>query len=84
MAVTLQHYRTVSLPCLFPGEVIEMTDSLIFIAQRKSGDILQTWNYSANCDRSVKDGQQNATIVVSLEKFGMILLFLRYLQVPFD
>ena len=33
---------------------------------------------------SIKDGWQNATIVVSLEKFDMILLFRRYFQVPFD
>ena len=29
----------VSLPCLLLGEVIKMTDSMIFIAQRKSRDI---------------------------------------------
>ena len=80
----LWQYRTVSLPCLLPGVVIEMTDSLIFIAQRKSRDILQTWKYSAHCDRSIKDDQQNATIVISLEKFDLILLFLRYFRVPFD
>ena len=61
-----------------------MTDSLIFIAQRKSRDILQTRKYSTHCDRSIKDGWKNATIVVSLEKFYMILLFLRYFRVPFD
>ena len=61
-----------------------MTDSLIFIAQRKSRDKLQTQKYSAHCDRSTKNGRQNATIVVSLEKFDMILLFLRYFRVPFD
>ena len=52
-----------------------MINSLIFIAQRKSRDILQTQKYSALCDRSIKDGRQNATIVASLEKFDMIFLF---------
>ena len=61
-----------------------MTDSLIFIAQRKSRDILQTRKYSAHCDRSIKDARQNTTIVVSLEKFNIVLLFLRYVRVPFD
>ena len=61
-----------------------MTDSLIFIAQRKSRDILQTRKYSAYCDRSIKDGWQNATIVGSLEKFDMISLFFRYFRVSFD
>ena len=58
-----------SLPCLLQDEVIEMTDSLIFIAQRKSWDTLQTQKYSAHCDCSIKDGQQNPTIVVSLSLF---------------
>ena len=51
-----------------------MTDSLIFIAQRKTRDILQIRKYSAHCNHSrpVKDGRQNATIVISLEKFDMI------------
>ena len=61
-----------------------MTDSLIFIAQGKSRDIIQTRKYSAHCNRSIKDGRQNATIVLSLEKFDMILLFLRYFRVPVD
>ena len=61
-----------------------MTDSLIFIAERKSWDIRQTQKYSAHCDCSIKDGRQNATIVISLEKFDMILLFLRSFRVPFD
>ena len=61
-----------------------MTDSLIFIAQRKSRDIIQTWKYSPHCNCGVKDDWQNATLVVSFEKFGMILLFLRYFRVPFD
>ena len=75
----------VSLPCLLLGEVIEMTDSLIFIAQRAGiCYIVQTRKYRAHCDRSIKDGRQNATIVVSLIKFDMISLSLRYFQVPFD
>ena len=31
-------------------------------------------------NRSTKDGLYNVTIVVSLEKFDIILLFLRYLE----
>ena len=60
-----------------------MTDSLIFIAHRKNPgirDILQTRKYSAHCNHIIKDGQQNATIVVSLEKFDMISLFGRYFR----
>ena len=61
-----------------------MTDSLIFIAQRKDQNILQARKYSAYCNCSIKDGRQNAAIVMSLEKFYIILLFLRYFRVPFD
>ena len=61
-----------------------MTDSLIFIAQRKSQDILQTRKDSAHCDHTIKDGRQNVTIVVSQENFDIILMFLRYFRVPFD
>ena len=61
-----------------------MTDSLIFIVQRKSWDILQTQKYSAHFNCSIKDGRQNATLVVSLEKFDIISLFLRYFRVQFD
>ena len=72
--------RTVSLPCLLPDEVIDLTDSL-FIAQRKSRDILQSRKYRGrysahcNCSTCMIDGRKNATKVVSLEKFDMILLF---------
>ena len=82
-SVASKYYRKVSLPCPL-GEMIEMTDSLTFIAQRKSRELLQTWKCRAHCDHSIKDGLQNAAIVVSLEKFNMISLFLRYFRVPFD
>ena len=59
---------------------VETTDSLIFTAQRKSRNILQTWKYSTHCNCSLKDGQHNVTIIISLEKFDIILLFLRYLD----
>ena len=64
-----------------------MTDLLIFIAQRKGGDNrihYKPLKYSAHFDCSLKDGWQNSTVVVSLEKIDIFLLFLRYFRVPFD
>ena len=70
----------VNLPCLLPGEVIDTIDSLIFIAQIKGRNILQTRKYSAHCDCSIKNGQHYVTIAVSLQNFDIILLLLRYLE----
>ena len=41
----------VSPPCLLPGEMIDMIDSLIFFTQRKREDILQIWKCSVHCNR---------------------------------
>ena len=54
-----------------------MIDSLIFKAQRRSQDVQQI--QSVACIATV-DGWQSVTIVASLEKFDIILLFLRYLE----
>ena len=60
-----------------------MTDSLIFITQRKDRDIVQTRKYNTHCS-CIKDGWQNATIVISLWNFDSTSLFLGYFRVPFD
>ena len=47
---------------------------------KKEQDKLQTRKYSSHCNSSIKDGRQNVTIVVSLAKFDILLLFLRCLE----
>ena len=51
-----------------------------FTAQRASRNILQTRKYSTHFNCSVKDCRHNVTIAISLEKFDIISLFLRYLE----
>ena len=60
--------------------MIDTTDSLIFIAQKESQDILKTWKHIMHCNRSIKDDLPNVIIVVSLENFDIILLFVSYLS----
>ena len=56
-------------------------DWFINIHSTKRRDILQTWKYTTHYNYcSIKDGHHKVTIVVSLETFDIILLFLRYLE----